>query len=64
MWRSTGVLTRYPLVAPFGLTLGPGLPSADEPSGGSLWLSGRGIPTRVFATQANSLTPRKVQLEQ
>ena len=33
---STGISTCYPSITPFGLTLGPGLPWADEPSPGTL----------------------------
>ena len=36
---SAGILTCYPSATPFGLTLGPDLPWADEPSPGNLRLS-------------------------
>ena len=48
--HGTGMLTRCPSTTPFGLALGPDLPSADEPSGGTLGVSGLGILTQVFAT--------------
>ena len=36
---STGISTCCPSATPFGLTLGPDLPRADEPSPGNLRLS-------------------------
>ena len=36
---SAGIFTCYPSATPFGLTLGPDLPWADEPSPGNLRLS-------------------------
>jgi hypothetical protein len=36
---STGISTCYPSLTPFGLSLGPDLPWADEPSPGNLRLS-------------------------
>ena len=36
---SAGISTCYPSATPFGLTLGPDLPWADEPSPGNLRLS-------------------------
>ena len=52
----TGILTCYPSITLFSLTLGPDSPSADEPSGGTLRFSGHWILTNVFATQADILT--------
>ena len=45
-----------PSVPPFGYTLGPDSPSADEPSRGTLGFSGQQIHTAVFVTQADILT--------
>jgi hypothetical protein len=52
----TGILTRSPSTTPFGLALGPDSPSADEPAGGTLRVSGCRILTYIFATQADILT--------
>ena len=38
-FSSAGIFTCYPSATPFGLTLGPDLPWADEPSPGNLRLS-------------------------
>ena len=53
----TGMLARAPSVMPFGFALGPDSPSADEPCGGILRLSGYRILPGIFATQANIFTP-------
>ena len=45
-----------PSTPPFGYALGPDSPSADEPSRGTLVLSGQQIHTAVFVTQADILT--------
>lgn len=50
------MLTRCPSTTPFGLALGPDYPSADEPAGGTLRVSGYWILTNIFATQADILT--------
>ena len=42
---SAGILTCYPSATPFGLTLGPDLPWADEPSPGNLRFSAAQILT-------------------
>jgi hypothetical protein len=55
-FRSPGILTWCPSTTPFGLALGPDSPSADEPSGGTLRVSGCMILTYIFATQADILT--------
>ena len=55
----TGILTRFPSVTPFGLTLGPDLPWADEPSPGTLGLTARWILTTFIATHAGILTSQK-----
>ncbi len=52
----TGILTRFPSITPFGLTLGPDLPWADEPSPGTLGLTARWILTTFIATHAGILT--------
>ncbi|KAI5424420.1 hypothetical protein KIW84_030564 [Lathyrus oleraceus] len=52
---STGILTCCPSTTPFGLILGPDLPSVDEPCGGILRFSGHWILTNVFVTQADIL---------
>ena len=54
--HGTGIFTRCPSTTPFGLALGPDSPSADEPSGGTLRVSGYVILTHIFATQADILT--------
>ena len=56
--RGIRILTDFPSTTlPDGrLILGPDSPSMDEPSGGTLRLSGRGILTLVFVTQADILT--------
>ena len=51
-----GMLTGSPSATPLGLTLGPGLPWADEPSPGNLGLSARGILTPFIATYAGILS--------
>jgi|DewCreStandDraft_5_1066085.scaffolds.fasta_scaffold02890_1 hypothetical protein len=55
----TGILTRFPSATPFGLTLGPDLPWADEPSPGTLGLTARWILTTFIATHAGILTSQK-----
>ena len=51
-----GLLTSCPSATPFGLTLGPGLPRADEPSPGNLGLSACRILTCIsLLTPAFSL---------
>ena len=53
---STGISTCCPSTTPFGLALGPDLPSADEPSSGNLGFSVRGIRPHVpLLTPAFSL---------
>src|SRR4028118_76512 len=52
----TGILTRYPSTTHFCLALGPDSPSADEPGGGTLRVSGCRILTYICATQADILT--------
>ena len=44
---SAGISTCYPSATPFGLTLGPDLPWADEPSPGNLRLSTARILTSL-----------------
>ena len=51
-----GILTYYPSTTSFDLALGPDSPPADEPSGGTLRISGHWILTNVCATQADILT--------
>ena len=51
-----GISTCYPSATPFGLTLGPDLPWADEPSPGNLRLTATGILTLFFVTQPKILT--------
>ena len=53
---STGILTGFPSVTRFRLTLGPDSPTADKPSGGTLRFSGHWILTSVYVTQADILT--------
>ena len=53
---STGILTCLPSTTPFGLILGPDSPSLDEPTEGTLRLSGHWILTNVCVTQADILT--------
>ena len=55
----TGILTCFPSATPFGLTLGPDLPWADEPSPGTLGLSARWILTTFVATHAGILASQK-----
>jgi hypothetical protein len=43
--RGTGISTSYPSITPLGLTLGPDLPWADEPSPGTLGQSAEEILT-------------------
>ena len=45
----TGISTSFPSITPFGLTLGPDLPWADEPSPGILRFSAGRILTCLFA---------------
>ena len=45
-----------PSTPPFGYALGPDSPPVDEPSRGTLRLSGQQIHTAVFVTQADILT--------
>ena len=52
----TGILTRFPSVTPFGLTLGPDLPWEDEPCPGNLGFTARWILTTFVATHACILT--------
>ena len=44
-----GISTNYPSLTPFGLSLGPDLPWADEPSPGNLRFSAGRILTFLFA---------------
>ena len=53
---STGILTCLPSTTPFGLVLGPDSPFLDEPTEGTLRLSGHWILTNVCVTQADILT--------
>ena len=56
---SAGIFTCYPSATPFGLTLGPDLPWADEPSPGNLRLSTARILTLLsLLIPAFSLLPR------
>jgi hypothetical protein len=48
-WGGTGISTGCPSPTPFGLSLGPDLPWADEPSPGNLRLSAGRILTCLFA---------------
>ena len=52
----TGISTSCPSATPFGLTLGPDLPRADEPSSGNLRLSTDRILTYLIATYTGILT--------
>ncbi len=52
----TGLSTSCPSATPFGLTLGPDLPRADEPSSGNLRLSTDRILTYLIATYTGILT--------
>ena len=47
-----GILTGFPSASPFGYTLGPGLPYADERRVGTLALAAGGILTLLNATHA------------
>ena len=51
-----GISTDYPSPTPFGLSLGPGLPWADEPSPGNLGLPAEGILTPLIVTHTGILT--------
>jgi hypothetical protein len=55
-YGGTGISTSCPSATPFGLTLGPDLPRADEPSSGNLRFSTDGILTHLFATHTGILT--------
>ena len=57
--RGTGISTSLPSATPFGLTLGPDLPRADEPSSGNLRLSTDRILTDLFATHTGILTSKR-----
>ena len=50
------MLTYFPSITLFSLTLGPDSPSVDEPCGGNLRVSEHWILTNVFATQSDILT--------
>ena len=52
----TGFSTSCPSATPLGLTLGPDLPRADEPSSGNLRLSTDRILTYLLATYTGILT--------
>ena len=57
--RSAGISTCYPSDTPFGLSLGPDLPQADEPSLGNLRFSTARILTLLsLLIPAFSLLPR------
>ena len=61
--RSAGISTCYPSDTPFGLSLGPDLPWADEPSPGNLRLSTARILTlRSLLIPAFSLLHRPLML--
>ena len=51
--------TDYPSATPFGLTLGPDLPRADEPSSGNLRLSTDRILTYLLVTHTGILTSNR-----
>jgi hypothetical protein len=51
-----GILTCCPSAAPFGLTLGPDFPWADDPSPGTLVLTADGILTRLIVTHTGIRT--------
>ena len=56
IFGGTGISTCCPSASPFGFTLGPDLPRADEPSSGNLSQSVDGILTRLsLLTPAFSL---------
>ena len=55
-YGGTGISTCCPSATPFGLTLGPDLPWADEPSPGNLRLSADRILTCLFVTHTGILT--------
>ena len=60
---SAGISTCYPSDTPFGLSLGPDLPWADEPSPGILRLSTARILTSLsLLIPAFSLPPRPLML--
>ena len=60
---SAGIFTCYPSATPFGLTLGPDLPWADEPSPRNLRLSTARILTLLsLLIPAFSLLPRPAVL--
>ena len=61
--RSAGISTCYPSDTPFGLSLGPDLPWADEPSPGNLRLSTARILTLLsLLIPAFSLLSRPLML--
>ena len=61
--HSAGISTCYPSDTPFGLSLGPDLPWADEPSPGNLRLSTARILTLLsLLIPAFSLLPRPQML--
>ena len=61
--HSAGIFTCYPSATPFGLTLGPDLPWADEPSPGNLRLSTAKILTLLsLLIPAFSFLPRPAVL--
>jgi hypothetical protein len=51
-----GILTWFPSVTAFALTLGAGSPCADWPCAGTLGLSARGVLTLFVATHVSILT--------
>ena len=53
---SAEILICCPSAAPFGLTLGPDFPWADDPSPGTLVLSADGILTRLIVTHTGIRT--------
>jgi hypothetical protein len=55
----TGISTSFPSATPLGLTLGPDLPRADEPSSGNLRLSTDRILTYLLATHTGILTSNR-----
>ena len=56
IYTSTGFSTCYPSATPLGLTLGPDLPRADEPSPGILGFSTDRILTYLFVTYTGILS--------
>ena len=53
---SSGLYTKCPSATPLGLTLGPDLPRADEPSPGNLGFSTDGILTHLLVTYTGILS--------